>query len=740
MKIRRKEDLVGNVECVGFPFKTPGDWFAIDTEGTGLDPWGTRGVDRPHEPARPFMFQLCNADGETAYIRWQVNPRTRGVKVDKRTFVLLQELLGNPTITKIFHNTSYDRRMLRMSGFHVAGPCFDTLIGMHVINPDEMTYGLKALGKKYLDIPDTDEKELADSVQKARREARKLHRDWKIATKEWFGDEPHKADFWLADPKLCVKYGLTDAIRTATLYLAELQQLDEDEAAGGKMWTVLQRELSLMDVIADMEDRGIRLDVERTTELRTFYQDYCDKAQKEIDKHGGKGLNPKSPKQMCQLFFGKLGLKPLTYSQRDDDSFVPCPHCKTVVMRDGKPVIDVCRTKKGKLQNRKRTVSRGCKICQDTGHSPKCDGEFLFKVSGEWDEDAQGNDYFRIDNPLAYWILNYDAAKHMLSSFIDAYLQLKAWDAKHKCWVLHPNYKQCGPITGRLSCERPNLMNVASNTTGRKKADVPYRPRECFSPREGYTLYLPDYSQVEVWVFAFLAQDSIMMEPLLAGEDFHGGISRRVWGHLWNDDLVKSGKAKKPEDLTKDEKKNLDIFAKCRKRSKLLMFCKLYGGGAAKVAGLLGVTVAEAEEFIKDYDGRLPGVKKYMSEMVALARRQGYVINPFGRRYPIDRNFAYKATNYMVQGTAAEIMKNALIRVYALSQTPKYKGKMFVELTIHDELVIEVHNSIHNNETMTDVCKAMQQDHKVIGCPRPFPVGMKIATERWSLTQEIEDV
>jgi DNA polymerase I-like protein with 3'-5' exonuclease and polymerase domains len=542
----------------------------------------------------------------------------------------------------------------------------------------------------------------------------------------------------MAPPELCRKYATEDALRTATLYLTQIKEYDDDEANGGKLWQVLRRELKLMEVIRAMENRGVCVDEKQTLVVKQFYEDYITKSQKEINKLGGKGLNPKSPKQMCQKFFGELGLTPRHYSYRDDGTPVPCPHCKTPKLdENGESIREKKITKKGKVMMRKVTESPGCKLCQNTGYSPKCDAEFLYNIAGHWDEDADGKDVYVKDNPLAYWILNYDAAKHMMSSFIKPYLQLKTKDQDGN-WILRPNYKQCGPITGRISCERPNMMNVASDTTGRKKADVPYRPRECFRPRPGHVLYLPDYSQIEVWVFAFLSGDTTMQAPLLNGEDFHGGIATRVWGHLWDAKIAKAAKKKKPEDLTDNERKHLDLFTKYRKRSKLLMFCKLYGGGAAKVAELLGCSVQEAQTFIEEYDARLPGVKIFMKKMIDLARRQGYVLNPFGRKYPIDRNFAYKATNYLVQGSSAELLKNAMVNVYELTQSDKYRGHVHLLLTIHDELVIEVEEAYNSPELMQDIIHAMQQDHKKVGCHIPFPVGMKVATECWAKTQEIE--
>lgn len=734
MKIA-KGHPVGKVECIGLPLATPDGWVAIDTEGTGLDPWGTRGLDRPHWPARPFAFSLCNADGETSWVRWQVDARTRRPIVDRASFDLLQELLGDASVLKVFHNRSYDLRMLQLTGFTVAGEFHDTLIGMHVINPDEMTYALKPLSKKYLDFPDDDESELHESTALARKRVQLARRSDPtsdlakicIADKEWFGDEPARADYWIADPAIVRRYGVGDAERTARLYLAQLQALDEDEANGGKLWCVLRREFALADVIAKMENRGTTLDVPRTEELKKFYDDYVAMCRIKIDEHGGTGLNPKSPKQMCEMFFGKLGMIPKDYSFRDDKSPTPCPHCAGVLLdENGLPTVRLKTTKSGKTIKQKVKESPGCKVCQFTGQSPKCDASYLVSI--------------REKTPLAKWMVEYDAAMHMLSSFVTTYMQVKT-RGDHGSWVIHPNYKQCGPITGRMSCERPNMMNVAADTSGHKKCEIPYRVRECFIPRPGHVLYLPDYSQIEVWVFAFLSGDPTLQAPLLAGLDYHGVIAQQIWGHLWNKEEVEILKHKKPEELTKAESELLRMVKKCRGRSKLIQFCKLYGGGTARVAELLGVSLEEAETFVRDYDARLPGVKTFMKKMVDRARRDGHILNPFGRRYPVQRDYAYRAVNYLVQGSSAELMKNALVRVSNFCELPEWRGRVHVLLTIHDEIVVEATTEAHSPRLMRGVVEAMQgNDHRIIGSPKPFPVGMKIATERWALTQEIKDL
>ena len=314
---------------------------------------------------------------------------------------------------------------------------------------------------------------------------------------------------------------------------------------------------------------------------------------------------------------------------------------------------------------------------------------------------------------LANAILEYKAADHTVRSFLHVYERFRV-EEQPGVWVLHPNFRQCGPVTGRMSCSDPNLMTVASADTGRRQAKIPYRQREVFGPRDGHVWYLPDYSQIEVWLFACLSKDQDMLRTLTSGHDAHGEISRQVWGNQ------------------PDYAENHKYY---RKRGKLVVFCKLYGGGVKKVASLLECSVDEAAKFVHQFDSRYPGAKLFMNRMVSRAEREGKIFNPYGRVYFIDPGFSYKAVNYLIQGTAADVLKNSLIRLDDLFQK-RWKGVRLL-LPLHDEIVIEVPRKYHSKQLMREIMTTMQQDSKLVGMPVPLPVAMKIATKRWSDTTDI---
>ena len=641
----------------------------FDTETTGIIPYATQFSDKyNYFPSRPFAFSFCDAEGNTVYRRWEVNPFTRMPYIDTEDFEEMQDIFGDESIKLIGHNIDFDIRMCEATGFKIPHRnVMDTMFMAHVVTGgNELTYALKPLCKKYLSIDDGDQKDLIASVNKARRQGKK--EGWNIATTEkGFGNQPNYADYWLGDPKLCKKYAVTDAERTMMLYLIWADEIKNNP----NFKRVLEREMRLFWVVKDCIETGVTVYPDRLKSLREEYLAYANKHLAKAKKLGG-DLNFNSPPQMVKKFFIEKGYKPLSFGS------------ELKVKADGS--TNAIMPKKYPDRN------------------PKCDGDFLLHAAT------------KLDDKLAYSILEYKAGMKMINSFLDPY-ELFRTQLPDGRWVINPGYKQMGTKTGRLSCSDPNLMQVASETTGRKKSDLALRPREAFGPRPGYVWYLPDFSQMEVWVFAFTAKDETMMQTLLEGRDFHGSVAEKVWGN-------------KP-----DFEENKSYY---RKRAKLLMFCKLYGGGTNKVAYLTDSTPAEAKVFVKEYETELPGVRKFMDRVINRIERDGFMINPLGRTYFFDKRFAYKGVNYMIQGSCADLMKNAMVYVHDFLN--KYWKGCKILLTLHDELMIEVPEKYHSLELMRGITRQMQRDSKALGVPVPLPIGVKIVTKQWNKTTEITEI
>ena len=647
-----------------------GKIIAVDSETTGLFPWAIRNIEinfgtekkpdtekRDIHPSKAFAWSFCDLEGNTAYIRHDINPRNREILyTDKSKRELIQRFWADETITKVGHNIAFDILMARMAGYKIKGQIIDTLILAHIVSAgSEITYALKPLCKKWFEYGDRDSKELQKSVAAGRRIAKK--NKWAFANHIIGGRTPANADYWLADHRLCEKYAIQDAERTILLYQLLWPKLIDDKG----LKSVYDREMKLFPVVARMTEKGIRVYKRRFDNLKKFYLDYIVEQTEIANQQGGSGVNLASTQQLCKIFY-------------DDRKLTPMFTDKGNYSLQGTHLTELAKTDK-----------------------------------------------------LAEAVLELRTAKGMVS-LIDSYERF--WlEESPNVWVVRPTWRQLAAKTGRLSSSDPSIMNVADAETGLRKSRVRMRPREAFGPRPGHIMYFPDFKQMEVWVFASLAKEKAMMKALLSGKDYHGEISKSIFG-------------KRP-----DYKENFEYYRKC---AKLLMFCKLYGGGVKRIAKLLFrdkrfLTEEDkkrspeelAQEFLDGYESELPGVKTFSDEMTRKANRDGYIRNPYGRLYHFDKGHGYKSVNYLIQGTSAEVMKNAMIIVDKEICQQKWPGINMI-LSVHDEIVLEVPYKYHSLELMSEIIECMQRDSDILELPIPFPIDMAVAATSWSNETKID--
>ena len=271
------------------------------------------------------------------------------------------------------------------------------------------------------------------------------------------------------------------------------------------------------------------------------------------------------------------------------------------------------------------------------------------------------------DHPVVGKILDYRELRKLKSTYVDALPELIN---KHTGRV-HTNYMQTVAATGRLSSNNPNLQNIPIRTSRGKEI------RKAFVPRnEEYTLLSADYSQVELRIIAALSNDENMCEAFLQGADIHAATASKVFG-VPLDQVDKS----------------------MRSKAKAVNFGIIYGQGAFGLAQNLGIPRGEAKEIIDSYFKQFNRLKAYQQENIENARKTGYVETILGRRrYLADinsanavvRGFAERnAINAPIQGSAADIIKVAMIRIQEDLRKMKLRSKMILQ--VHDELVFDVH-------------------------------------------------
>ncbi len=267
-------------------------------------------------------------------------------------------------------------------------------------------------------------------------------------------------------------------------------------------------------------------------------------------------------------------------------------------------------------------------------------------------------------HPIIEKILTYRTLSKLKSGYVDSLPNL----IYNKTGRIHTSYNQTVAATGRLSSSDPNLQNIPI------KSNIGKKIREAFIPEKGHLFLSADYSQVELRVLAHLSEDPVLIKAFKNGEDIHSHTANEVFGDL---------------DIPFEEK---------RRRAKIINFSIIYGKTAFSLAKELGIERSTAQKFIDMYFERYERVKEFIKKSIEEAEKFGFVQTIFGRKRPIPeihssntniRNHGERmAINTKVQGSAADIMKKAMIDVFNIIKDNKLRTKIILQ--VHDELVFEV--------------------------------------------------
>jgi len=285
--------------------------------------------------------------------------------------------------------------------------------------------------------------------------------------------------------------------------------------------------------------------------------------------------------------------------------------------------------------------------------------------SGFYSTAAEILEAMRGDHPVVDWILDYRELSKLKSTYVDALpLQVNL-----KSGRVHTSYNQAGSVTGRIASSEPNLQNIPIRT------ELGRQIRKAFIADPGYYLLSVDYSQVELRIVAHMANDQAMLDAFRNGQDIHTATAAAIFGV--------------PID---------QVTPAQRGRAKGINFGLIYGMSPFGLSRTTDLTLAEAEDFVIAYFRQFPGVKEFLDSLKRQAANQGYVETLLGRRRyfpglktqsnPNTRNREEReAINAPIQGTAADILKIAMIRVPAALRDAGLSSRMLLQ--VHDELVLE---------------------------------------------------
>jgi DNA polymerase-1 len=269
------------------------------------------------------------------------------------------------------------------------------------------------------------------------------------------------------------------------------------------------------------------------------------------------------------------------------------------------------------------------------------------------------------DYPLPARILDYRSLAKLMSTYIEKLPRM----ADPKTGRVHTNFSQATAVTGRLASSDPNLQNIPVRTEEGR------RIREAFIPADGCKLLSADYSQIELRIMAHIAEDENLLTAFREGKDVHQATAAEIFGI--------------PLD---------DVSSEQRRYAKVINFGLIYGMSAFGLAGNLGIERSAAQNYIAKYFDRYPGVAQYMERTRLEARENGYVETVFGRRLwlpeikgsngPRRQGAERAAINAPMQGTAADLIKLAMIAVEDWLEKEQLKTKLLLQ--VHDELVLDV--------------------------------------------------
>lgn len=486
----------------------------------------------------------------------------------------IRPLLTDPERLLIAHNYKFDYMILKRAGLIPAGKPFDTMIAAYLLDANQRLK-MDELAKSLLNYKPVP---IEDLIGKGRKQI-------------------SMADL---TPEEVYLYACEDADITLRLYEILSEHLEKDELED-IAFTV---DLPLMEVLADMELKGVRLDTDMLQDFSADLEADLKELEAEIYEKAGEEFNINSPQQLGTILFEKMGLPA------------------------GK------KTKTGQYSTAESVL---------TGLAPKYEMPAL--------------------------ILEYRSLNKLKSTYVDALPAL----VNEETGRIHTEFNQSVAATGRLSSSNPNLQNIPIRTERGREI------RKAFIAEEGYKLMSADYSQVELRVIAHIAADEAMKQAFKDGEDIHARTAREIFG------------LESLEEVSADQ----------RRKAKEVNFGIPYGVSAYGLASRLGIENNEGKDMIDQYFDRFPGIPEYIEDTKAFARENGYVKTLIGRRRYIPdiksgnwnvRGFAERtAINMPIQGTAADIIKLAMIKIHEWLEKEGKKSRMLLQ--VHDELIFEIHES-----------------------------------------------
>ena len=602
---------------------------------------------------------------------------------------IFKPLYEDPKILKVGQNLKYDLEVLRNYDIELKGKMWDTMIAHYLIQP-ELRHNMDYMAETILNYQ-------------------------KIHTEELIGKKgKNQLSFRDLPPKKVYEYACEDADITLQLK-NRLEKELKNKNCEDLFYNI---EMPLMQVLAEMEINGVCINADSLKETSKIFSDRLKEAEKEIYEIAGEEFNISSPKQVGDILFGKM--KIIDNPKKTKSWQYVTNEKELEEIKESHPIVGKIleyrklnsilteRTKK------KATIEQmpdlfGFNIVQEeSNNSTKQSHLEISKLMNQLEKEIYelAGEKFKImspknvgtilfdkmkiiDNPkktetwqyvtseeilqqlkgkhkIVEKILNYRETVKLVGTYVEALPALVNKRTGH----IHTSFNQTITATGRLSSSNPNLQNIPVRGEDGKEI------RKVFVPEPGCLFFSADYSQIELRVMAHLSGDENMINVFKDGKDLHAATAATIY-------------KKDIEEITRDE----------RTKSKRANFGIIYGITVFGLAERLDISREESKQLIDGFFKTFPKVKDYMDKVIEEARQNEYVETLFGRRrYLKDinsqnatvRGFAERnAINAPIQGTAADIIKVAMIRIFQRFKAENIRSKMILQ--VHDELNFSVY-------------------------------------------------
>lgn len=691
---------------------------SVDTETTGL---------RVRFNDMPWMISMADQEGNSWCCMWPVDPFTRIVHYKKDDYWhYLKSVVEDPTIVKVYFNAKYDMRMLKKIGITHKGVYEEVSLKARVFNTDEFAYKLKPLSRKYCGLVSDEEDALKKLIQKLQRKAKAA--EWMVFSNVETTNSKAKEDKAAPDYWLCMYAHLLPGITTEEIENAK--SLAEEYCRKDTLRTTLlddfyseefikvpslaktyAQELELMELVIDMEDYGIRTFKDVAIRERAICLQESEQLLAELrEECGDPNFLPDSPSAVAKYLFSPkpygLGLPPTE------------------------------KTKTGQYKTGYKEIEK-----------------FTY-------------------NPWVQKLFACKAKNKAVSLFFDKYIDnLIERDGYH---VIHPEINQSNTKTFRFSMSNPNLQQAANPDSSARGADV-IQVRNAFGPRPGYVWWLFDYSGQELRLLGGLMRIERILKAVENGEDIPTVLGNETWGgknnpaailqaidslefnheHPSNNDVAEfwtkigfSSRDNKSmqerqifaDQVLRDFKYDIVKLEKAvgkktvRTRTKMCLYGKAYGAGVNGVVGLLRCTPEDAGKWLKALDTRFPEMRLEANKWINKASKDGYIENAYGRRLTVPSDRPYVATNYKIQGTAADMMKISMVRCNKFLKSTGLDAHII--LTVHDELIFEIKTEHSKKWVLRKLKELMEDHHEQVGIP--MSVGISKVTSSWDIEEDFD--